>query len=428
MSIYSVVSVLTGLFESIVVFMLFDTYLERRSFPKWVYWAGIVALTVMVNISNALFDSSIFNLLGMTVLFFFASMLYKRNIKTQIILAVFNFLLIAVIEVVVLFFMMTVKDVSAQEITNNEDLCLLGIVLSKAMLFVVAKLICMRGKKNLENVKGSYWVLFISIVSTVLLAVFLLFTLQDSVTVPYLHTGSILCSIGLLYCMFLVLYLYEHVAKQTEELHKKRMLEQQLNAQMKHMDEMMVAQKEIRSVRHDLKNHMIALKSCFETGKCDQGIAYIQNLENQITQQGSGGFDTGNMILDAILFSKKSSALDKKIRFESTIQIPEDLNLDPMDICVLLGNALDNAIEACEKVEDPYIRISLIYEKDSLLCRIINPAPAKVHASLRTTKADPVNHGIGLHNIQQTLEKYKHIFRAGRDHHEFVFSFVIFGI
>lgn len=114
MSIYSVVSVLTGLFESIVVFMLFDTYLERRSFPKWVYWAGIVALTVMINISNALFDSSIFNLLGMTVLFFFASMLYKRNIKTQIILAVFNFLLIAVIEVVVLFFMMTVKDVSAQ--------------------------------------------------------------------------------------------------------------------------------------------------------------------------------------------------------------------------------------------------------------------------------------------------------------------------
>ena len=428
MSIYSVVSVLTGLFESIVVFMLFDTYLERRNLPKWVYWIGILGLTVMINVSNALFDSSIFNLLGMTVLFFLASMLYKRNIKTQIILAVFSYLLIAVIEVMVLFFMMTVEDATAQDITNNKDLCLLGTILSKALMFVVAKLICMRGKKNLEVVKATYWILFISIVSTVLLAVFLLFKLQDSVTVAYLHTGSIVCSVGLLYCMFLVLYLYEHVAQQTEELSKQRMLEQQLNAQMKHMDELMVAQKEIRSVRHDLKNHMIALKSCFESGKCDQGIAYIEHLEHQITKQGSGGFDTGNMILDAILFSKKGSALDKKIRFESTIQVPEGLELDPTDICVLLGNALDNAIEACEKVKDPYIRLSLIYEKNSLLCRIINPAPARGHASLRTTKADPENHGIGLHNIQKTLEKYKHIFRAGRDNNEFIFSFVIFGI
>lgn len=428
MSIYSVVSVLTGLFESIVVFMLFDTYLERRSLPKWVYWAGVLALTVMINISNWLFQSGFLNIIGMVVSFFIVSLLYRRDLKTQSILSVICFLLMAGCEVLILFFLAALEDIPTSDIVNSPDLAVLGMISSKALAFIVAKIVSVRGKKNLRFMKTSYWILFISIVSIVQIAVFVIFKLQEATTQSYLHTLSIFCAVGLLYCMFLVLYLYEHVAQQTEELSKKRMLEQQLSVQMKHMDEMMVAQKEIRSVRHDLKNHMIALKSCFENGKFDQGITYIQHLENQITQQGSGGFDTGNTILDAILFSKKSSALDKKIRFESTIQIPEDLNLDPTDICVLLGNALDNAIEACEKVEDPYIRISLIYEKDSLLCRIINPAPAKVHASLRTTKADPENHGIGLHNIQQTLEKYKHIFRAGRDHHEFVFSFVIFGI
>ena len=102
------------------------------------------------------------------------------------------------------------------------------------------------------------------------------------------------------------------------------------------------------------------------------------------------------------------------------------LDLDAVDLCVIFGNALDNAIEACEKLENHrMINISAIYDDNQLICKIANTA-LQGTSNLQTTKADKENHGFGLDNIKQALSKYNHVVKIEHADNEFVLSFIIF--
>ena len=113
--------------------------------------------------------------------------------------------------------------------------------------------------------------------------------------------------------------------------------------------EILVMQKQIKKFRHDSSHHFTALKGYFINNQNQEGLTYIEKLNNDF-EQGKI-VDTGNTAFDAIISSKKALAESKNIKFVTRIQIPEMLELDAVDLCVIFGNALDNAIEACEKLE-----------------------------------------------------------------------------
>ena len=102
--------------------------------------------------------------------------------------------------------------------------------------------------------------------------------------------------------------------------------------------------------------------------------------------------------------------------------------VDAIDICIIFGNALDNCIEACDKIENgpKKISVSIIYEDESLICKIVNTAIKSNSRFLHTTKSDNINHGFGIGNIESALEKYKNICRFKQSDTEFILSFVIF--
>ena len=136
--------------------------------------------------------------------------------------------------------------------------------------------------------------------------------------------------------------------------------------------------------------------------------------------------DTGNTAFDAIISTKKALAESKNIEFTIQIQIPEKLKVDAVDLCVIFGNSLDNAIEACEKLENQrMINVSAIYDDCQLICKITNTAALST-TDLQTTKDDKENHGFGLENIKQALSKYNHVLKIDQSDNNFVLSFVIF--
>ena len=89
---------------------------------------------------------------------------------------------------------------------------------------------------------------------------------------------------------------------------------------------------------------------------------------------------------------------------------------------------MDNAIEACDKIAngDKNICLSVIYEDDSILCKISNTINAEKKITMTTTKKDKENHGFGIENIKQALSKYNHVMKIDQSNGEFVLSFVIF--
>ena len=181
--------------------------------------------------------------------------------------------------------------------------------------------------------------------TTSTIAIFLIFKLSFNVNKTYLHNLAILCSFGLLFSTFSALYLYEHLAEQAETIRNQEQYEQHLKTQLKHLDEILITQKQIKKFKHDYKNFLIGLQAYFDNNDITGASNYMKKLgEKKIGN--SSVIETGNIALDAILSTKIAIAESKKITVNTKIQIPEDMPIDPTDICVIFGNALDNAIEA----------------------------------------------------------------------------------
>ena len=100
----------------------------------------------------------------------------------------------------------------------------------------------------------------------------------------------------------------------------------------------------------------------------------------------------------------------------------------PEDVCVIFGNALDNAIEACGKVKtaDKHIDVVMIQQEDEVFCKITNTTVAPIQSTLKTTKADKENHGFGLLNIKRALEKYDSEPIIETTDHQFTLLFTLF--
>lgn len=195
-------------------------------------------------------------------------------------------------------------------------------------------------------------------------------------------------------------------AERDEALANARLSEEMLNMQVGQYKAMVQSQNELKKVRHDLKNHLIAIDAKLDKGAYADCSDYVRTLLKEVSGYAAS-FNTGNTVLDAILSAKEADAKQRGIKFTARLNIPSDLPIEDNDICAIFGNALDNAIEACEKVKNnPYINVLLSYAKGTLTCKIENSCTGDTDNSAITTKVDVKNHGIGKMNIQRALDKY----------------------
>ena len=429
MTIYGVVNIFTGIIESIMMFMLYETFfIKRLSIPKWVYYGiGTTALAIMINMSNTYFNYGLWNMIGMILSFFVVSFLYKGSIPLKAILSVLNCLIIGIIEVVVLFGITLIYDVSVAEVVKNSTYRLLGIIISKMLALLVINVLRLKFRKSTLHIDSSYWIFFLIMFISSIVTIFLIFSLSYSATNDSLYNLSVWCSFGLLFSTFLALYLYEHLAKQSEIIRNQQQYEQNLKLQLKHLDEILVTQNQIKKFKHDFSNYAIGLKSYIDNDDCAGANSYVKKL-NEIFNPDESIIETGNTALDAIISTKKAIAESKNIEFTTKIQIPKQMNVDPIDICIIFGNALDNSIEACERIngKDRKISLTVICQDETVFCRIINTATKPKKLSLKTSKTDKKNHGFGLENIKTALAKYNSEPTILHTENEFTLKFVIF--
>ena len=185
---------------------------------------------------------------------------------------------------------------------------------------------------------------------------------------------------------FFVTSVMTRVAKQQEELRIK--------------DE-----ERVRSVYHDMKNHLLVLESKPNT---DETRQMAQELRTQIADY-EDYVRTGNEFLDIIMKDKAEKAREKHIDFSVAIDFKDIDFIEPLDISTLFGNGIDNAIEACEKLreEDRVILVKAGRVQNFVSILIENNCVEEaLTKGRRTTKADTLLHGFGLSNMQKAAEKY----------------------
>ncbi len=164
----------------------------------------------------------------------------------------------------------------------------------------------------------------------------------------------------------------------------------------------------MRGWRHDYHNHMQSVKAYLAMDSLDEAKAYLDRLEQDLDDIDLL-FHTGNINADAILNSKISLAVKRGIQVDYKATVPKELAVSDIDLCVVIGNLIDNAVEACEKVdpEHQFIRLYIGILRRQLYISVSNAtgeAVRKLDEEYITTKRG--NHGHGLKRINNIVNKY----------------------
>lgn len=191
----------------------------------------------------------------------------------------------------------------------------------------------------------------------------------------------------------------------------KRIEEYQSDLMRKYCDEVEEMYTKMRGWRHDYHNHIQTLQACMELREYDQVTAFLHELNDDLTNIDTV-IKTGRVMLDAILNGKISIARKYDISVNARTKLPEGLNVSDVDLCVIVGNLLDNAIEENRKLpaENRFIRV-YIGQKDVHFYMVITNAAGKKQT--RDTFLFPsskgAGHGFGLSRVRALVKKYEGI-------------------
>ena len=171
----------------------------------------------------------------------------------------------------------------------------------------------------------------------------------------------------------------------------------------------------MRGRRHDYRHHIQTMKIHAANGEFEYVVKYLDLLDDDLTNVETV-IRTGNRMADAILNSKLSLAAERKIKVKARAEIPVSLTVSELDLCIVIGNLLDNAMEACMELpeEERLIRIYMEMKGNYLYLALTNTAAgAKQHRFL-STKGE--GHGFGIARVDAIVKKYGgYVTRASED-------------
>jgi len=188
----------------------------------------------------------------------------------------------------------------------------------------------------------------------------------------------------------------------------KRIESYQSDLIRKYCDEVESMYTKMRGWRHDYHNHIQALQASMALGKYDEVNAYLRQLNDDLTTVDTT-IKTGRVMVDAILNGKMNIASQNKIPIHAKAKIPEAAPVSDVDLCVIIGNLLDNAVEENKKLpeQDRFLRIYIGQKNTQLYLAFTNAAGKKRarHGSLFLSSKGS-DHGFGLARVESIVKKY----------------------
>jgi len=203
----------------------------------------------------------------------------------------------------------------------------------------------------------------------------------------------------------------------------KRIAAYQNDLVEKHYEEVENMYRQVRGWRHDYKHHIQTMKAHLAMEQYAELESYLNELDADLMTVDTV-IKTGNVRIDAALNSKLALARAKGIRVNAKAIVPKELAIKEVDLCVIIGNLLDNAIEACLKEEDrekQFIRVYIDILKEQLYLYVSNSMTDNIRrqgGQYLSTKRG--NHGFGLMRIDRVVKKYGGF--LNRQHEEGVFA------
>lgn len=221
-----------------------------------------------------------------------------------------------------------------------------------------------------------------------------------------LASSSLIC---ILISNLIMVYLYDSLSEIFEEKTRIEIIGREKAYYHKETELLQKNYEELRQFRHDMKNKLHVMEVMLEKGETERLYDYIDRLAKGLNNIKTHS-NTGNIAIDSIINYKLTEAQDRAISVRTDIAVPQDIKINDDDIVIILGNLLDNSIDAAGRLQDNrYIGITIRYETG---CAIINISNSFdnivniVNGKMVTRKKDRYIHGIGLKSVESVIKKY----------------------
>ena len=203
--------------------------------------------------------------------------------------------------------------------------------------------------------------------------------------------------LGLL-SLFCILFSYKKLQQNFRLSTEISLLEQEEHSLNRYVEEAKTRYDETKSFRHDIRNHIAVVKNLLQSGKLEEAVSYMEDMDD-MAEKMSFPCSTNNPVVDILVGNKLGIAKSMGIDVDCSLLLPYPCSLRDIDICIILSNSLDNAIQAVKRLDagrEKYIRVSGRIQGDFLMMEIENSFQGK----------GAFKKGTGLSNVKKAAEKY----------------------
>ena len=399
---------------------------EYRNLKGYIEWS-IYYVFLFINNIDITFPPQLLLIGNVLLIFMISSSTHKRHTMQRCIFSLLICIVWMLVEVIV---MMILKTFGFDSVILQDA----GSFISKMCMLLLSVIISHYIKDNYySEISLRYFLIILLIPASSIYIMHHIFLIAASHSEYMIFSAT--ASFLLLLVNYVIFEVYDRISRNAELREQNRLYVQQLELCSKQAEERDRLYLEIRRIRHDLKNHLSGLLGMLQKRQISEAEKYLtQMLDAGIGEQPKEVCLSGNIVVDSLINHAYASAQKDNIHFNINILIPASLPFESGHLAIILGNLLDNALEACREIqkEKKFIYLDISYTKEVFQLIIKNNYQEKRKTNSTghyfTTKSDTIHHGLGLSSIQHAIENYHGQMEITDKANEFQVIVIMYGL
>lgn len=399
---------------------------EYRNLKGYIEWS-IYYVFLFINNIDITFPPQLLLIGNVLLIFMISSATHKRHTMQR---CIFSLLICTVWMLVEVIVMMILKTVGFDSVILQDA----GSFISKMCMLLLSVIISHYIKDNYySEISLRYFLIILLIPASSIYIMHHIFLIAASHSEYMIFSAT--ASFLLLFVNYVIFEVYDRISRNAELREQNRLYVQQLELCGKQAEERDRLYLEIRRIRHDLRNHLSGLLGMLQKSQISEAEKYLtQMLDAGIGEQPEEVSRSGNIVVDSLINHAYASAQKDNIHFNINILIPASLPFESGHLAIILGNLLDNALEACREIQNgkKFIYLDISYTKEVFQLIIKNNYQEKRKANsighYFTTKSDTIHHGLGLSSIQHAIENYHGQMEITDKANEFQVIVIMYGL
>lgn len=424
------IEIIINFFETFLIIYFSSQVLTRKYNNKYLSLLIIILLGSIVSMLNYYFkikDSVMaYVFLYLLVYIVFIIIYTNKNIKKLLVLLEI-FVVLFIAEMIVVVILALITDVKFNMLSEINYYRLAGMILSKTLAYFILKIYLNKEQKQRKLIiKNNYLFGTTTLLLMNIFGFMVIVWLYGNIEVTNNSVRIYLTLLTMVLCVILIISfsLFNKIAVDTEKEAEQKRLIELYKLERKYSMRINETLEDLRILKHDLKNHISCIWGLLETNQILKLKDYLTKLMKQINDEELIIIE-GNNFISEFLNCKFDRAKIKSITVNNIIDVKENINIDQTDICQILGNIIDNAIEANEKENkiERYINFKLYIKSNHLVIELYNPVTSqtiKENGRFLTTKKDKINHGLGLKSVRNIVDRYNGFLYADKDNNQFI--------